>query len=78
MRDPLQRLYEAKLILLATVFTLLGILLLVLAHLAPAAGAWQWLVNLPIGELGGTLFTTYIVRAVLETGGPCSGMYPRF
>lgn len=66
MRDPLQRLYETKLILLATMFTLLGFIFLLLVHLAPAVDGLHWLTKLPVGELGGTLFTTGLVVVVFE------------
>jgi hypothetical protein len=66
MRDPLQRLYRTKLAFLATVFTCLGIALLVGAHLAAGTPGWTWLADLPVSELGGTLFTTGLVVVAFE------------
>jgi hypothetical protein len=62
MRDPLQRLYETKLALLATIFVFLGAGMLVLAHLT----GWGWLANVPVTDLGSALFTTGLVVVAFE------------
>lgn len=61
MRDPLHRLYQAKLVILAVVFTVAGLVLMVLAQWSAGAPGWQWLGRLPAMELGSTLFTTGLV-----------------
>ncbi|SDN38619.1 hypothetical protein [Geodermatophilus sp. DSM 45219] len=61
MRNPLHRLYQAKLVLLAVVFTVVGLALMVLAAWSAGEPGWQWLGRLPAMELGSTLFTTGLV-----------------
>lgn len=66
MRDPLHRLYQTKLALLATIFTVLGIAVLVLVYwpgLLPETG---WLAALPLSDLGSALFTTGLVVIAFE------------
>lgn len=57
MRDPLQRLYETKLALLATIFVFLGAILLTLAHVVDLG----WLGSLPVADFGSSLFTTGLI-----------------
>lgn len=64
MRDPLQRLYQTKLALLAVIFVVLGIALLAVAH-------WPGLLpeslrGLPLTDLGSALFTTGLVVIAFE------------
>jgi hypothetical protein len=66
MRDSLQRLYETKLAFLATVFTFVGIALLVAAHLASDFAVLHWLTHLPTSDLGSALFTTGLVVIAFE------------
>ncbi|MEU5428239.1 hypothetical protein AB0H73_21945 [Streptomyces olivoreticuli] len=61
MHGPLERLYRTKLTLLATVSTVAGIGLLMLAHW-PGSGLHEsWLANLPITDVGSALFTTGLI-----------------
>jgi hypothetical protein len=64
MRDPLQRLYQTKLALLAVVFVVLGAVLLVIAHWP--LGLPVWIQNLPITDLGSAFFTTGLVVVAFE------------
>jgi hypothetical protein len=66
MRHPLQRLYETKLALVATVFTFLGLALLILAHGVVNEPALVWLTSLPLTDVGSALFTTGLVVIVFE------------
>jgi hypothetical protein len=66
MRHPLQRLYETKLALVATMFGLLGIVLLLLARWAEYEPALAWLTALPVTDIGSALFTTGLVVIVFE------------
>lgn len=61
MRDPLQRLYQVKLTLLATVMTVAGLALLVTLRLVAHVPSLHWLADVPVAELGGALFTTGLV-----------------
>ena len=64
MRSPLQRLYETKLLFLASSFTVIGIALLVVSHVLD--GSQSWLVDLPLTDLGSALFTTGLVVIAFE------------
>lgn len=64
MRDPLHRLYQTKLALLATVFTVVGLGLIVLVRWSDGFPHWQWLNRLPVLDLGSALFTTGLVAVV--------------
>jgi hypothetical protein len=66
MPNPLQRLYQTKLALLATIFTFVGVALLVLARWSEATGAWSWLANLPVTDIGSALFTTGLIVIAFE------------
>lgn len=59
-QHPLQRLYKAKLALLATWSVVIGIAVLVLARWADSTDA-AWLAFIPLGELGTTLFATGLI-----------------
>jgi hypothetical protein len=66
MHDPLHRLYQTKLALLATVFTVIGLALIVLARWSDGQAGWQWLSRLPVIDLGSALFTTGLVAVVFS------------
>ncbi|MFC1438469.1 hypothetical protein ABUW04_09400 [Streptacidiphilus sp. N1-10] len=66
MQSPLQRLYRTKLALLATVSTVAGIGLLVLAHWVSGHLYGSWVLNLPIGDVGSALFTTGLIAILFE------------
>jgi len=61
----LQRLYKTKLALLATISTVIGIALLMLAHwLSPRLG-WVWFSGL-INDVGAALFTTGLLAIFFQ------------
>src|SRR4051812_23877890 len=64
MHDPLQRLYQTKLMLLATIFTFVGMGLLVLSRWVGTTPSWVH--NLPLSEVGGALFTTGFVAIIFD------------
>lgn len=66
MQSPLQRLYRTKLVLLATVATVVGITLLVLAHWADTQVGWIWIKNLPVADVGSALFTSGLIVIFFE------------
>ncbi|TQN41683.1 hypothetical protein FHU33_1060 [Blastococcus colisei] len=66
MRDPLHRLYQTKLALLATILTVTGLALIVLARWSDGQAGWQWLSRLPVIDLGSALFTTGLVAVVFS------------
>lgn len=66
MRDPLHRLYQTKLALLATIFTVVGLALIVLARWSDGQSGWEWLNRLPVIDLGSALFTTGLVAVVFS------------
>ncbi|GAA4775811.1 hypothetical protein GCM10023329_25550 [Streptomyces sanyensis] len=66
MASPLERLYQTKLALLATVVTVVGIALMLLAHWASASPAGAWLDALPVMEVGSALFTTGLIAIFFE------------
>ncbi|MBO3752151.1 hypothetical protein J5X84_39335 [Streptosporangiaceae bacterium NEAU-GS5] len=61
MYDALHRLYQTKLTLLATLCTVAGIALLVLAHWSDGVTGWEWLDLLPATDIGSALFTTGLI-----------------
>lgn len=65
MSSPLERLYQTKLALLATIVTVVGIALMLLAHWAGGNG-WGWLNDLPVMEVGSALFTTGLIAIFFE------------
>ncbi|SFF87141.1 hypothetical protein SAMN05216251_13339 [Actinacidiphila alni] len=65
MQSPLDRLYRAKLALLATIATVVGVALLVLAHWADSHAA-GWLHDLPVTDIGSALFTTGLIAIFFE------------
>jgi hypothetical protein len=65
MSSPLERLYQTKLALLATIVTVVGIALMLLAHWAGGNGS-TWLNDLPIMEVGSALFTTGLIAIFFE------------
>jgi hypothetical protein len=62
--NPLQRLYKTKLALLATVSTVAGLALLLLARWAE--DGVSWLIQLPLSEIGATLFATGLIVIAFE------------
>lgn len=66
MRDPLQRLYETKLTLLAFLFTSLGLGLLFFGHWIKSEPHWQLIANWPILDIGTGLFTTGLLSVALQ------------
>lgn len=66
MQSPLDRLYRTKLALLATIATVVGIAVLVLAHWADAHAAGGWLTDLPVTDIGSALFTTGLIAIFFE------------
>ncbi|TDD62054.1 hypothetical protein E1263_05435 [Kribbella antibiotica] len=64
MRDPLQRLYQTKLALLAVIFVVVGAGLLVVVHWPGLLPAWTS--GLPLTDLGSALFTTGLVVIAFE------------
>ncbi|WP_430480504.1 hypothetical protein ACQZM9_08120 [Streptomyces sp. P11-1] len=65
MQGPLQRLYRTQLALLATIVTVLGLALMLAAHLAAGAGA-AWLDGFPLTDVGSALFTTGLIAIFFE------------
>jgi hypothetical protein len=66
MSSPLERLYQTKLALLATIVTVIGIALMLLAHWATGNASWDWIDNLPVMEVGSALFTTGLIAVFFE------------
>lgn len=66
MQSPLQRLYRTKLVLLATVATVVGIALLVFAHWAATQFGWVLINNLPIADVGSAIFTSGLIVIFFE------------
>ncbi|HEY3684230.1 MAG TPA: hypothetical protein VGL93_14435 [Streptosporangiaceae bacterium] len=66
MNNALQRLYKTKLAFLATVATVFGIVLLLLAHWTWGTAHWPWLVALPITDIGSALFTTGLIAIFFQ------------
>jgi len=66
MASHLQRLYRTKLLFLATVCTVAGIGLLLLARWAEKVPGWEWLRDLPIIDLGSALFTAGLIVIAFE------------
>jgi hypothetical protein len=66
MTSPLQRLYQTKLALLATISTVAGVALLLLGHWSGATPAWIWLTDLPVTDIGSALFTTGLIVVAFE------------
>jgi hypothetical protein len=65
MHSPLQRLYQTKLQLLATLLVFAGFAMLVLGHWASHTPRGAWLQSLPIMEIGSTLFTSGLLAIAL-------------
>ncbi|MHA6760041.1 hypothetical protein [Streptacidiphilus sp. PAMC 29251] len=61
MLSPLQRLYKTKLALLATISTVVGVALLVLAHWTSRHLPGSWVANIPISDIGSALLTTGLI-----------------
>jgi hypothetical protein len=66
MSSLLQRLYQTKLQLLAAVLTFVGFVVLVVGHWAIRTPSGAWLQNLPVMEIGSTLFTAGLLTIALE------------
>lgn len=66
MRNTLTRLYQVKLQFLATLCTIAGIALLLLARWSDHLPGWRWLEALPITDLGSALFTTGLIVIAFE------------
>jgi hypothetical protein len=56
MASPLQRLYQTKLALLATISTVVGLALLMVSHWLSSRPEWSWFAGL-INDVGASLFT---------------------
>jgi hypothetical protein len=65
MRSPLQRLYQTKLQLLATLLVFAGFIMLVVGHWASRTTLGSWLQDLPVTEIGSTLFTSGLLTIAL-------------
>ncbi len=61
-----QRLYATKMMLLATILTIAGLALMVVAEWVIPTGSPHWLADLPISDVGSALFTTGLVVIALE------------
>ncbi|MER6626777.1 hypothetical protein ABT301_00765 [Streptomyces sp. NPDC000987] len=66
MSSPLTRLYQTKLALLATVVTVVGVLLMMLSHWAKGHPAGAWLDALPVMDVGSALFTTGLIAIFFQ------------
>lgn len=66
MSSPLQRLYQTKLALLATICTVAGVALLLVARWAERTTSGAWLANLPVTDIGSALFTTGLIAIFFE------------
>lgn len=66
MRDALDRLYKTKLQLLAVLSTLLGVILLLVAHSIGQLSELGWLANVPLTDIGSALFTTGLLAVAFE------------
>lgn len=66
MANPLDQLYKTKLQLVAVVAVVGGIAGLMLAHWGSLPGAPVWLGQLPVGEIGSTLFGTGLLAIFFE------------
>jgi hypothetical protein len=66
MKDPLQRLYKAKLALLAGGLVAVGLAALVFGHWVQTQSGWHWLTNWPIIDIGSGLFTTGLLGVALQ------------
>ncbi len=68
MDGPLQRLYKTKLAFLAYVLAVVGLALLVFAHLAKTnqSSGWRLVSLFPVGDIGSALFTTGLVGVALQ------------
>lgn len=66
MSSPLERPYKTKLALLATIATVVGIALMVLAQWSGGTVDGAWLNNLPVMEVGSALFTTGLIAIFFE------------
>ena len=58
MHDPLHRLYNTKIALLATILFFVGLGLLIFGHWVDHTAGLTWLVNWPLIDIGSGLFTT--------------------
>jgi hypothetical protein len=58
MQDPLQRIYKLKVTLVALIVAVFGLALLFFAKWAETRSSLAWVRNVPIFELGSTLFIT--------------------
>lgn len=63
--NPLQRLYQTKLALLATLATVAGVALLFFAHWVDRTGP-AWLQAWPLTDVGSALFTTGLIAVFFE------------
>ncbi|MGX7681584.1 hypothetical protein ACSMXN_22090 [Jatrophihabitans sp. DSM 45814] len=66
MHDPLHRLYQTKLALLATTLFFVGLALLILGHWLPHLNGWAWSGNWPIVDIGSAMFTTGLLGVALQ------------
>lgn len=58
MKDPLHRIYRLKVIIVAIASAVLGLGLMVFAKFAESLARLAWVRDLPVFELGSTLFIT--------------------
>ncbi|WP_158840535.1 hypothetical protein [Saccharothrix deserti] len=68
MKHPLDQLYATKLQLIAVLAVVLGTTLLLLAHWSSTWGSLmpEWLIALPLGEVGSTIFSTGLLAVFFE------------
>jgi hypothetical protein len=66
MRDPLHRLYQAKLTVLAFLLFFVGLGLLIFGHWIQSEPAWGALRNWPIIDIGSGMFTTGLLGVGLQ------------
>ncbi|WP_024876838.1 hypothetical protein [Saccharomonospora piscinae] len=72
MANPLDQLYKTKLQLVAVIAVVGGVAGLMLAHWGSTPDAPAWLGQLPVGELGSTLFGTGLLAIFFEYVDPSS------
>lgn len=66
MHDPRTSLYKTKLTLLATLLSVAGLALMIAAKALASRPGWHWLTNLPISEIGSTLFVAGLLSIALD------------
>ena len=66
MPNLLDQLYKTKLQLIAALSVVGGVACLILSHWTDTSAASSWLSDLPIGEIGSTLFGTGLLAVFFE------------